>query len=209
LTSPGHAVSRDSDRGWIATLRGAGPHKGPVEVPIALWKKEQKEGILGTLQLEVVPGSGEAYLHPKDALATIIDQDFKGAMRDAWAAACERVRADGADVEGLAGRFRVVRNGTPIPDVEGNSAAGAAALGWFLALRNMVPDEGIIIMTNVVHVGIGYKPSGVGGIKEKVRAIASDGRFDTIVVGSGENQDEAEKNLAGNDHIRVLLATEL
>jgi hypothetical protein len=241
-------VTSEEDRGWIRSLlTGLSPetHERYVTLPVALWDKKQHAGLVTKLRLEIVEGSGEVYLHPCDALATRIEKplesdrtddlseppadmpampparDFMQSMGDAWAAACMRASSEGVDVGGTAGRFRVLEDTEaekPLPEISGPSAAGAAALGWYLALRSMVPDDGVIVMADVRHSGTGYKPFGVGGIEKKVEAVAaaaraahSAGRFDTIVVGSVKNRHEAEAVLGKieNDRIRVLLADEL
>ena len=72
-------------------------------------------------------------------------------MSNAWELALARARKDGVHTDGFSGRFRVIREGRPIPEISGRSAAGAGALGWYLALREMVPDEDIIVMADVRH----------------------------------------------------------
>jgi hypothetical protein len=209
----GDFVSRAEDRGWMRTFQGNQVCKHMIEVPMAVCRVKPTVGILGTLQLELVEGAGEVYLHPADALTTFAAEDFLKSMEDAWSAACERARHADVSVDGLAGRFRTLQDdGHPIPEISGTSAAGAAALGWYLAMRGMVPDEGVIVMAGIKHDGSGYTPHSVDGIDEKVRAVASYGRFDTIVVGSSANQNEAKNAVAvlnGNNRIRVLVATDL
>jgi hypothetical protein len=79
-----------------------------------------------------------------------------------------------------------------VPEVRGRSAGGAAALGWYHALRGTVPDERVIVLAQVDRAG---RLTGVEGVPAKVRAIAAGGRFDTIVVAGEENQREAEDTL--------------
>jgi hypothetical protein len=105
----------------------------------------------------------------------------------------------------------------PLSDSEGNSAGGAAALGWYRLLdavarrlSSPVYDERIIVLAQIDNQG---NLSKVDGILEKAKAIAADGNFDTIVVADvlneegTDNQTQAEKALKddGKDRsIRVV-----
>jgi hypothetical protein len=220
LATGGQTVYREEDRGWIKTFLTdlavpSAEHKRSIVVPIALVDVIEATGSLRVLELEVVRGSGEVYLHPKDALAIQFDAAFHESLCDAWRAACQRAGEEGVTVEGSAGRYRVLQGeeGKPIPGVSGRSAAGAAALGWLLAIRAMVHDEGLIVMIDIERDGTRFKPARVDGIRQKVEAVvAADVRYDRIVVGNEENRVEAVSVLnrsGARGRIDVLIATEL
>jgi predicted S18 family serine protease len=149
-------------------------------------------GVLATLVLDVVePGGGQVFQHPKEAVRTYPQADFEQSMQDAWTAAKELAQKGGAQVL-FDARWRLQLNEEPVLEVSGRSASGAAARGWWFALTGKVPDEGVIALAQVRADGL---LEGVDGVPAKVKAIAGDGRFDTIVVASDENHREAETAL--------------
>ena len=174
--------------GWIRTFLEA-PSRG-LAVPVALWDKEEGLGHLAELRLEVVEGGGGAvFPHPADAFATRFEEDFRGAMQDAWRAA--RALVTGSD---LGGCYRLRRDGRTVPRAGGRSAGGAAAWGWWHALQSKVPDAGVLVLAEVRRgEGGEYALHGVDGVPAKVDAVAR-GRndIDTIVVADGANLREAE-----------------
>src|SRR5262249_28643052 len=71
--------------------------------------------------------------------------------------------------------------------LKGNSASGAAAAGLWFMLTGKEPDQQIIVLAQVMADGL---LEGVEGIKQKVRAIVGQKRFDTIIVASSRNASE-------------------
>lgn len=94
------------------------------------------------------------------------------------------------------GRWRLLRGGGPAAEANDRSASGAAARGWWFALTDKVPDEGVIVVAQVDENDV-TQLKGVDdvGVVAKTKAIAADGRFDTIVVATATNQREAEAAL--------------
>jgi hypothetical protein len=164
-----------------------------LDVPVAVEEGVQDTGCLCTLRLEVLElGVGHVFPHPAYTLLTELDAAFDAAMQHAWTAAWRLVPRD-SSARSCDGRWRLLqRDSDIVRAVSGPSAGGAAALGWYHALRGTVPDEGLIVLTGVEPDGV---LTGVGGIRAKVTAIATDERFDTIVVATTANRREAEDAL--------------
>ncbi|MFQ5857640.1 MAG: hypothetical protein ACE5LU_18700 [Anaerolineae bacterium] len=181
--------------GWaldcIRVLRNVHAPVRSLRMPIALSDELlQSKGSLATLIVETLqPGGGQVFHHPADALTTYLRDDFIDSMQDAWEAAKALA---GKEDDAFDGRWRLLLKDQPIEEIRGRSAGGAAALGWYHALRGTVPDERVIVLAEVNRNG---ELTGVEGVPAKVRAIAADGRFDKIAVASDENRREAEDTL--------------
>jgi hypothetical protein len=169
-----------------------------AEVHVALMDERQVDNqdsaFIATLVLEAIEGRvGQIVHHPIDGFYPCGDKEFLDSMNDAWTAARALLRKQGVDVQRCDGRWRLRRrDGQPIQEVGGRSASGAAARGAWFAMQGKVPDEGVIVLAEVDSDGM---LKGVSGVDAKAKAIAADGRFDTIVVASDDNQRKAEKAL--------------
>jgi hypothetical protein len=193
--------------GWamdcIRVLRKVHRPVRPVQVPIALSDElVQSQASLATLVVETLkPGGGQVFLHPADGLRTYPHADFESSMQAAWAAARALAEKEEDTDVLFDGRWRLLLQDQPIEEIRGRSASGAAALGWYHALRGTVPDERVIVLAQVDRAG---RLTGVEGVPAKVRAIAAGGRFDTIVVAGEENQREAEDILRGLGKLDII-----
>ena len=171
-----------------------------VEVPVALYDKSRGEAFVATLELELLPaGVGEVGVHPGAAFDTTYHAGFCRSMRRAWDLAAGR---EAADVDG---RWRLrcgltsSSRGLSLDSVDGASASGAAARGWWYALNRKVPDAGIVVLAEV-KADLALGP--VDFVPDKVRAIVSagagaDGRsgIDTILVAGSRELDQARRGL--------------
>lgn len=178
----------------IRLLRNEDAARPPVRVSVAFSDELlQKTSTIATLVLDLLrPGGGQVFQHPADTLLTYPHASFLKSIEHAWAAA-KKLGWEGGPEALPDGRWRLLRSDEqPFAAIKGRSASGAAARGWWLALQGKVPDEGVIVLTEIERDGL-LKP--VGGIEAKVKAIAEDRRFDTIVVASDDNQREAESTL--------------
>jgi len=181
-----------------------------LQVPVALTDDMgSSRGAIATLVVETLqPGGGQSFLHPAYTLRTYAHPDFEAAMDTAWVVARGLAQASGTECSGDA-RWWIQLRGHPVPEVKGRSVSGAAALGWCHLLQGTVPDEGVMVLAQVDgkgHLG------GVQGITAKVHALAADGRFDTIVVASEENRQEAGaalRDVKKVDQLRVVVASTL
>ena len=183
-----------------------------VDVPIPLWdeRKGENRGFIATLVLEVLErGAQQVVPHPIDTFCTRADELFHRSLEDAWAAASRLAQHHGVNVL-CDGRWRLLQGNQPIAEVSGRSAGGAAALGWYLALGGMVPDESMIVLAAVDREGILHPLQDVNGVHAKIRAIAVDGRFDTIAVVREDLQtaqaalnEAVRAGLIGNGEIEV------
>jgi hypothetical protein len=159
--------------------------------------------------LELVkPGGGQVFHHPADdALRTYAHPDFVQAMQEAWEAARTSARKDtenesretdtGAVFDG---HWRLIQGDQPVREVRGNSASGAAVLGWYHLFRGTIPDIGMIVLAAIAP---NLRLEKVGGVPAKVEAIAADDRFDTIVVASKKNVEEAKDAMLGGRQSKV------
>lgn len=212
----------------IAMFRRVQPiHKVLVDFATYDVGAARAPGDLSRLELSLWPnGSGVVVHHPRDCLATNgINGDFFESMEDAWQAALEMARAEGApgyelpDRVSVDGTWRVLDEGMkPIAEVGGRSASGAAVWGWYHLLRNQLLDHRVIVLCQVRTVaespGKRYELARVDGVEAKTRAVAratlDDGsavRFDTIAVVGQENSQQAFETLLRLDKnlvIRVL-----
>jgi hypothetical protein len=85
--------------------------------------------------------------------------------------------------------------------VDGASASGAAARGWWHALHGNVPDAEVVVLAQVSGDGQSFET--VSCIAEKIQAIVREGMksdgaqaFDTIVVADRAQGDAAGHMLA-------------
>jgi hypothetical protein len=198
-------VARDPDwaRVCMRTLLGARQRGRTVGVAAAAWDEAGGDAAAGrvvTLVLEVLEcGAWQVAHHPVDHLATSVDPAFAASMEDAWEAAREQVESEGIELPPVDGRWRVLEGSLPVPLIAGRSASGAAARGWYFALRDRVPDEEVMVLAEVKRVAPEapgprrFVLGPVDGVRPKVRAIAADGRFDSLVVVSPGPGDPASR----------------
>ncbi len=185
-------IEHDKKWAWgcIRTFLDVPIRGRPVHVPVALVDESKGTGFLTTLVLEVLDGSaGEIFHHPADAFMTYFDQEFGDSMHNAWMAAKKLAQKEGSNVL-CDGRWRLLREGQPIPKVKGPSASGAAAWGWQFVITGKVPDTGVIVVAQVDEHDV-TQLKGVDGVSAKVEAIAKDESFNTIVVASKDNEEAA------------------
>lgn len=188
----------DIDLVWAAIRHFITPlHvRREFEVPIALTigPDEQKTGLIAKLKLSVLKGGCNVIIrHPGDAIRSAPHEDFITAMGNAWATATQSV--DGTS-ESLEGYWRVVGLDDQSLGIKvaGESAGGAALLGWQHALQGKInPDPRIIVLAKVE----GDQLAEVGGVAAKAQAIGEYGQIDTIVVANDKNSQEAVDGLMG------------
>ena len=168
-----------------------------VDMPVAVYEKtgEAAKGFIGTLKLEVSPHAVGLSHHPRDTLITGFDgfdDRFIESMNYAWETANALALSGQTDEKvSWRGRWRFLgSDGQPWP-VNGASASGAAALGWYHALTNTIPDPGIIVLAGIDATG---ELSKVDGIPEKVAAI----------VAENEQRRSAEVNKPGSTKVQLL-----
>jgi hypothetical protein len=132
--------------------------------------------------------------------------EFVSAMDNAWKAAMNLTTRTHNSPK--AGCWRLIDSDVASLGY-GDSAGGAAALGWYHLLQGTNPDKEIIVMTSIDEQGNLGK---VAGIPEKITAVVDSGLFDTVVVASQENLKEANnklKELGASDKIIVGLPEDL
>ena len=169
-----------------------------VDMPVAVYEQtgEAANSFIGTLKLEVSPHAVGLSHHPRDTLITGFDgfdDRFIESMNYAWEAAKALALSGQTDEQvSWRGRWRLSGpNDLPMP-VKGASASGAAALGWYHALTNTVPDPGVIVLAEMGQTGELGK---VDGISEKVAAI----------VAENEQRRLAEVNKPGSTKVQLLV----
>lgn len=202
-------IKRDETWAWVCLRTLLGAPNRCVEVAVAAWDERQgKEGgLIASLVTDVLAGgAGQTAHHPADAFCTRADGSFSTSMADAWATAWELIQKESGEVPRSDGRWRLLRDGSPLEEACGRSASGAAALAWYHALRGTVPDPGVIVLA---EVDSNMNLRGVGGVSPKVKAIAADGRFDTIIVAGRSNQSEAEETLCKLGKLSVIRVVNL
>lgn len=170
------------------------------EIPVAAAQGET--GLLTTLVLEVVePGCGQVFLDRQQVFRSRIDEEFLSSMNRAWDAA----RVDVTD-KNVDGRWRVLggwRKNPPerthlpfLLEADSSSASGAAARGWWFALRSLASDDAVVA---VMQVGKEGRLEAVAdeGIVAKMTAIATDrsAGFDTVIFVSASNMARAKEAL--------------
>lgn len=206
----GRTARREAEEAWaymcMRSLLGVQPLRRVI-VPVALCDPERGDegGFVATLELELLSGGARQLApHPAAAFEIICHDEFDLSMNRAWRAAAAAVRLE----RPCDGRWRL-RRGAPFSEpaspieleaVDGASASGAALRGWWYALKGRVPDEGVVVLAQVVD-GRSSCLQTVGGIRAKVAAIAREGRapdglaFDTVFVVGEENRMEARDAL--------------
>ena len=176
------------------------------------------KGVLAALLLEVLePGSGEVFHAPEDVFLTCANADFLTSMQKAWDGAWPSAPTQEGTKRIWNGRWRLLQGkepgSQPVEVANGGSASGAAARGWWHALRQQVPDDRVIVIAQVDTVDnegvLWLKGVDDAGVFVKTQAIAQDRQFDTIVVASEDNKEAALKALGEATHIcvRNLAAT--
>jgi hypothetical protein len=180
------------------------PRRFEVSVPAAVYYSNQEEGKLVRLVLEIMEnGGGQAYEHSVDVFNA--NGKFNESMTLGWEAALRLIpqapqhesdvkNSDRKKENPFDGRWRIMDWYTdqPLSKVEGGSAGGAAARGWWYALSEKYPDEGVIVLAGVEPDGELTK---VGGVTPKVQAIVQCPDMDTIVIATQGNLEEAKKTL--------------
>lgn len=192
---------------WIRSFRAVAL-SATVEVPIALYDQGKQTGFLGTLTLELMPGGvGEVAAHPGVAFETVLHEEFVDSIGRAWKMALATVPG----ATRVDGRWQI-RRGAPfgsssprdffLETVDGPSASGAAARGWWHVLHERVPDSEVIVLAQVG--GNGTSLESVAFIADKVKAVVREGltpdrhpAFDTIVVVGSRAKREAEAAIGG------------
>lgn len=192
-----------------------------VDVPVAGWngQKDENGGFLATLVMEVLDGgAGQVAQHPIDVFETRFDKEFGDSMKDAWMAAREQAEKEGVDVLRCDGRWRLLQRWSwevqereklpPAAEANDRSASGGAAWGWYFALTGKVPDRGIIVLAHMREDGL-LEGVDDDGVFAKTKAVADDGRFDTIVVASEGNRAKAEDALRDLGKLGVIRVVNL
>lgn len=152
------ASGNDWEWGCVRTFLGART-QSRVVIPVALCDTTNKRGLVAGLELEVLEGGGAIFHHPEDALWGIdIGSEFKNSVSDSWNLACEEYKVDRTKVDG---RWRLRASPALKTDgkenhhsvhasgVDGASAGGAVALGWYHAIGRTVPDPGVIVIASL------------------------------------------------------------
>jgi len=175
--------------GCLHFLKAADTPSRRLDIPVAY--VHNGVGALAVLRLEPVDGLIGAFQHPQD-FHTCIERDFHAAMHRAREAALRLMDDPTAVLP--AGCWRLLDSeGRPLTGMGGNSAGGAAALGWFHLHRGTRPDRETIVLAAIAEDGT---LATVDGIAEKILAVARDGRFDTAVVATPEDRAAALAALA-------------
>jgi len=176
-------------------------------MPVVAVDGQTGKGFIGTLKLEVSPHAVGLSHYPGDTLTTGFDgfdDRFIQSLNHAWQTANTLALAGQTDGElSWRGRWRFSGPDGQPQAVNGASASGAAAVGWYHALTNTKLDPGVIVLAGIEATGELVE---VDGIPAKVAAIVADGRFDTIAVAGAADQRTAEDALKSkNSACRVVL----
>lgn len=195
----------------VRSFRGTAPSRA-VETPIALVDTSTAAGFMATLTLELMPGgTGEIAPHLGAAFDTIYHTAFESSLERAWKMA-------GGTRSTVDGRWSM-RRGTPFASpsgaialdaVDGPSAGGAAARGWWHLLNDQVPDPEVVVMMQIANDDVSFET--VDFIPQKVRAVEKEGRtpdgqlaFDTIVVVGSDAKRDGESALGrSSGHVRIV-----
>lgn len=181
-----------------------------VAAPIALTPRRggalpsPAEAVLAQLRFErVLGGTGDVYVTPQQAFLRLsqgfdciwreVPEHVRGLLAERKEMPCVdfdvRIRIEHLDEE-----ERLINE-----ELQGRSASGAAAWGLYFALTRKVPDDGIVVLTEVDKDG---DLRGVDGVKEKVRALIQVAPPpDTIVVAT-----EADENAANQALVEARMA---
>lgn len=192
------SATRAAELDWahmcVRCLRGENPTRRAV-VHVALCDNDEavKRGFLASLELELLSdGCGRLASRPATAFDTIYYRHFDDSMRSAWQAA----RAAATSSAAWDGLWRVVSHNA-LKSVDGPSASGAAARGWWYLLEEKIPDPEVIVLAQVVGDDI-FSLEDVEGFTAKLTAIVDDGikdghrAFDTILVAGAESKGKAD-----------------
>jgi hypothetical protein len=174
-----------------------------LRLPIAVLPRNVTESEILTLVLELSRGGGQIFQHPGDSLRTYSHSNFSKAIEDAWEAVKNLIKSQGREYN-FDVRWRVLKmDDCPAEEIEGRSASGAAALGFYHLLAGTQPDDGIIVMAQVDEADFS-KLKSVNKIPEKTLAAIKHGGFDTIIVADERDQQEALSALGFASRIRVI-----
>jgi hypothetical protein len=201
--------NRGTAQGWIRTFQER-PVLGQVLIPVALCDERDDIALVADLELEVLEGGDCIFLHPEDALATRPGPEFAAALRDAWAGANAAVLAN-PNLVGRCGRYRLRWRGAPVAEVDGRSAGGAAARGWWHALQGLNADDGVVVLARLEPNSDGrFQLAGVAGIANKVRAVINElPRADTLVVADADDRKVALQCLSALRLSRAIRVIDL
>jgi hypothetical protein len=184
-----------------------------VEVPVALFDLSDNRGFIATLTLDLMPGGrGEIAPHLGSAFETIYHSAFETSIRRAWN------MAGGRNEGRTDGRWRLRRGGPldmsqrrriTLDAVDGPSAGGAAARGWWHLLHGKEPDAEIVVMAQILSDESSLES--VAHLRDKVLAVVDEGKgpdgglvYDTIVVVGDAARVTAQEALGSCRQIRVV-----
>ncbi|MGH8474948.1 MAG: hypothetical protein ACRER2_04125 [Methylococcales bacterium] len=161
-------------------------------------------GLLCWLELQVLDnGLNRAIRHPIDHLRAslnagneIAKSSFEEAIQSAWSVAYRQssISKSKTVMEGY-WRLIVEDNELGFETIDGSSAGGAAISGWVHALKDTIPDEGLIVLATAPSDDSSELLGKVDGVKAKAEAVGKSGSFDTIVVADSDNHKEAVQGL--------------
>jgi hypothetical protein len=160
-----------------------------ARVPVAIIDENTNEAFIADLiaEVSVKGGCSKCFQHPASSLVTDYDNVFDSAMTHAWEAA-QRFRNNRL----IEGRWQVTNAVGRC--LKGASISGAALLAWAELLADKAPDDHLIVIAALNDMGE-LTSVDDDGIEIKVRKIASDCRFDTIIVADPVNKSKAENTL--------------
>lgn len=197
--------------GWtkscIKLLKGDIPTSRCCQVPIIVYEIQAGIGHVLNLELEILEnGDGSIFQYPADMLVTFPTESFTESIHNAWLAAGKLLENSDLIIK-FNGQWRLLdKHDNPIPAVDGSSAGGAAARGWWSLLNNISIGEDIIVLININNKG---KLIGVSQISNKVKAIISKKNFFTIVVADENDLNEAQTISNSYSNITVRLVETL
>ncbi len=180
-------------RVWLALVAEEGGFA--VTVPVAFTDREEKQGFVGDLTLQLFPGGGgRLFAHPEVELALPVEPSFRLAMADAWQAA--QRRAPSAGQEGC----WLLRTTDPRLEhllqqsCHGPSAGLAAARGWLCARRSQAPDPGVLATGSCSAEGRSGAVT-AEGVQAKAAEARRLGRIHTFAVWGKGNLAAAETGI--------------
>jgi hypothetical protein len=192
----------------IGTKRTLLGQKGRIlKIPVVFTDNKNDRGVLALLILEFLEKTSEendllkgVFQHPID-FYTEAKEDFNNAMINAWFAAQKMLPAHTTD-SFVSWRLLDYKEQQPILCFEGSSTSAAAALGLYHLYNSTFPDKEVIVLGEIDNDG---GLIGVDGIKQKICAIVESQDFDTIVVASKENQNQARDCLNGIGNTSIVV----
>lgn len=193
----------------IKLLKGNTLTNRCCQVPVILYGAGSGTGYVCSLVLEIIEnGNGDIFQCPADMLVTFPNEDFAQSIYDAWLAVGKLL--ENSDIIGkFNGQWRLLdKHNKPLIEfkVDGRSAGGAAARGWWSLLNNTSIGEDIFVLINISDKG---KLMGVSQISNKVKAIAEDQKFPTIVVADSDDLNEAQIISNNYNNVTVKLVETL